>query len=152
MEYTCGHYKHKRGIIFTTPDGFKYNRNKVKHGMIYLLCVLYQNAKACKESAKLETHSNTIIPLKAHNHPLSEFRAQDFLLKSKCLSGARSSRDRLSKVFKQIVRVDPNAASVSYKNLETSMYRARREIEPPIPGSPVEFCQLIPSSKLGIHY
>ena len=32
------------------------------------------------------------------------------------------------------------------------MYRARREIEPPIPGSPVEFCQLIPSSKFGIHY
>ena len=64
----------------------------------------------------------------------------------------RDSRERLSKVFNQIVRDDPDAASVFYKNLETSMYRARIEIKPPIHGSPVEFCQLIPSSKFGIHY
>ena len=96
--------------------------------MTYLRCVLYQNAKACKESAKLETDSNTIIPLKAHKHRLYRYRAKAFALKSRCLSAARSSRDRLSKVFKQVVRDDPAAASVSYKNLETAMYRARREI------------------------
>ena len=32
------------------------------------------------------------------------------------------------------------------------MYRARREIELPIPGSPAEFRQLIPSLKFGVHY
>ena len=98
----------------------------------------------------METHS--IIPLKAHNHPLSEYRAEVFLLKLKCLDAARTLRDRLSQVFKQVVRDNPAAASVSYKNLETAMYRTRREIEPPIPGSPAEFCQLIPSSKFGVHY
>ena len=121
MDYTCGSYKHKGGMIFTTSDGFKYNRYKAKPGMTYLRCVLYQNAKACKGSAKLETHS--IIPLKAHNHPLSEYRAEVFLLKLKCLDAARTLRDRLSQVFKQVVRDNPAAASVSYKNLETAMYR-----------------------------
>ena len=152
MDYTYGPYKHRRGIIFTAPDSFKYNRYKAKPGKTYLQCVLYQNAKACKGSAKLETHSNIIIPLKAHNHPLSEYRTEVFVLKSKCVSAARSSRDRLSKVFKQVVRGDPAAVSISCKNLETAMYRARREIEPHIPGSPAEFCQLIQSSQFGIHY
>ena len=116
------------------------NTIAIKPGsMTYLRCVLYQNAKSCKGSAKLETHSNTIIPLKAHNHPLTEYRAEAFALKSKCLSAARSSSERLSKVFKQVVRDDPAASSVSYKNLETALYRARREIEPPIPGSAAQF-------------
>ena len=37
-------------------------------------------------------------------------------------------------VFKQVVRDDPAATSLSYKNLETAIYPARREIELPIPG------------------
>ena len=32
------------------------------------------------------------------------------------------------------------------------MYRARREIEPPIPKGATEFCQLIASSDFGIYY
>ena len=48
MGYTCEHYKHKRRMIFTTSNGFKYNRYKVQGSMAYLRCVLYQNAKACK--------------------------------------------------------------------------------------------------------
>ena len=36
MDYTCGHYKHQRGMIFTTSDGFKYNLYKAKGSMTYL--------------------------------------------------------------------------------------------------------------------
>ena len=81
MDYTSGHYKHKRGTIITTSDGFKYNRYKAKHGMTYLRCVLYLTQKACRGSAKLDSHSDTITSLKAHNHPLSEYRAELYLLK-----------------------------------------------------------------------
>ena len=51
-----------------------------------------------------------------------------------------------------MVRDDPAATTLSYRNLESTMYRARREFEPPIPGSPAEFCQMIPSSQFGVHY
>ena len=152
MDYTNGHYKHKRGTIITTSNGFKYNRYKAKHGMTYLRCVKYLTQKACRGSAKLDSYSDTITPLIAHNHPLSEYRAEVYLLKSKCLIAARNSHDRLSKVFKQVVRDDPAATTLSYKNLESTMYRARREIKPPIPGSSAEFCQIIPSSPFGVHY
>ena len=55
-------------------------------------------------------------------------------------------------MFKDVVRDDPYAVHVSYKNLESAMYRARREIEPPIPKGATELCQLIVSSDFGIYY
>ena len=152
MEYTRGHYKHKRGTIFTTSDGFKYTQYKVKSQITYLRCVLYKDTNKCKGSAKLKAEFNTIVPLNPHNHPISHYKADIFELKSKCLNAARSSRDRLSKVFKQVVRDDPAAALVSYKSLEATMYRARREIEPPIPRTPIEFLEMIPLSPFGIYF
>ena len=100
----------------------------------------------------MKTEVNTIVPLNPHNHPISHYKADIFDLKSKCISAARSSRDRLSKVFKQVVRDDPAATLVSYKSLEATMYRARREIEPPIPRTPIEFLEMIPLSQFGIYF
>ncbi|KAI6654473.1 hypothetical protein LOD99_869 [Oopsacas minuta] len=151
MDYDCGNHKHKRGTIFTTPDGFKYTQHKARPGVIYLRRVLHQKVK-CKGSAKLNSESNTIYPLKHHNHLVSDYNTEVLVLKSKCVSAARSSRERLSKVFKDVVRDDPSAIDIPYKTLESAMYRARREIEPPIPKGVTEFCQLIVSSDFGIYY
>ena len=63
MEYTRGHYKHKRGTIFTTSDGFKYTQYKVKSQITYLRCVLYKDTNKYKGSAKLKAEFNTIVPL-----------------------------------------------------------------------------------------
>ena len=114
--------------------------------------VLYQQAKKCNGTAKLNTESNLIEPLNSHNHPLSDYKSEIFTLKSECKRAARSLCDRLSKVFKHVVRNDPAAAFVSYKNLESAMYRSRREIEPPIPQTAVEFSQMIASSQFAIHF
>ena len=51
---------------------------------------------------------------------------------------------------KDVVRDGPSAVHVSYKTLESAMYRARREIEPPIPKGATEFCQLIVAFDFGI--
>ena len=91
-------------------------------GVIYLRCVIHQKVK-CKGSAKLHSESNTFDPLKHHNHLVSEI----LVLESKYVSAARSSRERLSKVFKDVVRNDPSAVHMSYKTLESAMYRAKEE-------------------------
>ena len=57
MDYACGNYKHKRAKIFTTSDGFKYSQHKLRPTVAYLRCVLYQQAKICKGTAKLNTES-----------------------------------------------------------------------------------------------
>eukprot|EP00800_Vazella_pourtalesii_P004687 TRINITY_DN15436_c0_g1_i1.p1 TRINITY_DN15436_c0_g1~~TRINITY_DN15436_c0_g1_i1.p1 ORF type:complete len:126 (-),score=8.15 TRINITY_DN15436_c0_g1_i1:78-455(-) len=47
---------------------------------------------------------------------------------------------------------DPAAALVSYRSLEATMYRARREIEPPILRTPIDFLEMILSSQFGIYF
>ena len=47
---------------------------------------------------------------------------------------------------------DPAAALVSYRSLEATMYRARREIKPPIPRTPIEFLEMLPSSQFSIYF
>ena len=150
MEYTRGNYKHKRGTIFTTSDGLKYAQYNVRSQITYLRCVLYKDTNKCKGSARLKIEFNTIVPLNPHNHPISHYRAGIFDLKLKCLNPANSSR--LSKVFKQVVREDPPAVLVSYRSLEATMYRARREIKPPIPRTPIEFLEMLPSSQFSIYF
>ena len=62
-----------------------------------------------------------MYPYNPHNHPISHYRADIFDLKLKCLNAAKSSRDRISKVFKQVVHDDPAAAFVSYRSLEENV-------------------------------
>ena len=41
----------------------------------------YLTQNACRGSAKLDSYSDTITPLKAHNDPLSEYRAVPLKIK-----------------------------------------------------------------------
>ena len=54
--------------------------------------------------------------------------------------------------FKDTTRNEAAANSLSDKNIETTMYRARREIEPTIPRSAAEFCQQIQSTQYAVCY
>ena len=135
MEYSCNIYKHKRGCFYTTSDGFKYSKIRTYNNVTFLRCVLHRNFIRCHGTTKLDEFTNVIQPNRPHNHQISEYHTELYELKSKCKSAARKSQGRLSKVFRGCTRNEPAASLLSYKNLETSMYRSRREIEPIIPKS-----------------
>ena len=116
MGYTRGNYYIKEEESLQHQDGFKYTQYKVRSQITYLWCVLYKDTNKCKGSAKLKIEFNTIVPLNPHNHPISHYRAHIFDLKLKSLIAAKSSRDWLSKVFKQVVRDDLAAALASYRS------------------------------------
>ena len=57
------------------------------------------------------------------------------MLKNKCKVESRQSRETLSLVFRDTTRNQPTNTEFSYKNIESAMYHARREVEPPIPAN-----------------
>ena len=152
MEYSCNNYKCKRGCIYTTSDGYKYSKIKTYDNLTFLRWFLYRKLNRCKGSAKLNAISNIIEPKHHHNHSISEYHTELYEVKAKCKSAARTSRERLSKVFKDTTRNEAVASLLSYKNIETTMYRARREIEPTIQRSSAEFCQQIQSTQYAVYY
>ena len=57
------------------------------------------------------------------------------MLKNKCKVESRQPRGTLSLVFRNTTRNQSTSTEFLYKNIESSMYRARREVEPPIPAN-----------------
>ena len=139
-------------LIYTTRDGFKYTQVKSLHEVIYLRCVLRQNSNRCRGTAKLNKISNLIESKHAHNHAISLYDSRLYELKAKCKTAAKTSREKLIKVFKDTCRNDQASTLVSYKNLESAMYRSRREVEPTIPRCATEFCQEIQLTQYGMYY
>ena len=113
---------------------------------------LHRNFIRCHGTAKLDEFTNVIHPNHPHNHQISEYHTELYELKSKCKSAARKSQGRLSKVFRECTRNEPSASLLSYKNLETTMYRSRSEIQLIIPKSATMFCQQLVSTRYAIYY
>ena len=152
MDYSCNNYKHKRGSVYTTTDGFKYTQVKSIQNVMYLRCLLHRNLNRCKGTAKLNRISNLIESKHAHNHTISLYDSELYELKTKCKTAAKTSCKKLTKVFKDTTRNHQAATLVLYKNLESAMYRSRREIEPTIPRCADEFCQQIKLTQYGVYY
>ena len=74
MEFKLDSYRRQNGNIFTTPDGHKYIKSKIREGKAYLKCVLYRNG--CKATAKLNLLTSLIIPGANHNHNIQEYLSQ----------------------------------------------------------------------------
>lgn len=150
--YECSSYKKKNGHIFYSQTGYKYTRNLVRNNNIYLHCELRKSDEKCKGSAKIDVITNELFEMRNHNHELDAYKHVIYKLKDKSKVQSSLSRESLSIVFRDTTRNHPSAIHFSYKNIESAMYRARREVEPPIPVSAVEFTQTISSTILNVNY
>ena len=75
-----------------------------------------------------------------------------FKLKSKCKSSAKSSQTNLRKVFDDATRTDPYSCDISFPECESSMYRARRKIQPKIPLTADEFSEMLSTTPYGEYF
>ena len=152
MEYTLQEYKRSTGKVFTTTDGHKYIKSKITGSYIYLRCVFFKSMK-CKATCKLNRDTNLINPLLAqHNHSDAEYDTHVYELKTKCKTISKSSQSNLRQIFNDVTRNDPSACDISFPQCESSMYRARRKLQPIIPLTASEFCDLLPTTTFGDYY
>ena len=150
MEFKVDSYKRCNGNIYTTNDGFKYAKYKLKENTAYLRCAL--NKKGCKGTAKLKIDSNLIYPYSVHNHGPEEYKSEVYDLKTTCKKRAQTTRDSLRKIFDDETRTNPFACEISFNECESSMYRSRRKLQPRIPLTASEFLILLPESSFASHY
>ena len=132
MEYTLQEYKRSTGKVFTTTDGHKYIKSKITGDCIYLRCVFFKSLK-CKATCKLNFDTNLINPMSNHSHSDTEYNGDAYELKSKCKTISKSSQGNLRQIFNDVTRNHPSACDISFTECESSMYRARRKLQPIIP-------------------
>ena len=131
MEYQLGNYVRSSGKIFTSSDGFKYVKYKVKGNHAYLRCVF--SKKGCKGTSKLDIERDLIYPNSIHNHPTQAYNSEIYELKKHCKKIARSSQNCLRKTFNDETRTHPFAREISFYECESAMYGARRKSQPMVP-------------------
>ena len=149
MEYTLNYYKQNRGSIYTTSDGHKYLVTKRKNTEIYLKCVLFR--KGCKSKAKFNQDINKISLSSQHNHGLDDNKDDIYSIKRACKVAAKSSGENLRKIFNNQTRVVPAGRKISFVNCESTMYRARRNLQPKIPRNAFEL-ESTPRTTYGIYF
>ena len=149
MEYTIEEYKRTSGNIFCTPDG-KYVQSKHMEKYIYLKCAIFRTG--CRATSRLNRETNLITPLKNHDHSVDLYKTQVYQLKTKCKSVAKNSQTNLRMVFDDVTRRDPGACHISFPECESSMYRARRMIQPKIPLTANKFIDMLPTTPYMEHF
>ena len=83
-----------------------------------------------------------------HNYGLSEYESNVNEIKRKCKTIAKSSQSNLRQIFDDVKRNDPFASEVSFREVESSMYHARRMLQPMIPLTASQFCDMLPTTLL----
>ena len=152
MEYTLQEYKRCTGKVYTTTDGHKYIKSKMTDSHIYLRCVFFKSMK-CKATCKLSRDTNLVNPLQGqHNHSDTEYDTHIYELKTKCKTISKYSQSNLRQIFNDVTRNDPSACDISFPQCESSMYRARRTLQPIIPQTASEFSDLLPTTTFGEYY
>ena len=149
MEFQIDQFRRLGGKVFSSSDGHKYLCHKSKGNILYLRCVLYK--KGCKASAKLDKEVNLLYPKSVHDHELQEYHTDVNLIKTKCKRIAQTSQHNLREIFNDITRSDPSGTQVTFKECESSMFRARKLLQPKIPASASEFCQQLPETSFALH-
>ena len=147
MEYKTDNYRRMSGHILTTADGHKYLKRKYTVKSVYLKCALFRDG--CKATAKLDRDRDLITPGNVHNHEIMNYHSETFDLKKKCKTKARTSQDPLRKIFDDTTREDSFATEVSFPQIESSMYRSRKSLEPKIPSNATELSLLLPTTTFG---
>ena len=100
----------------------------------------------CEGSAKLDTEIEHIYPKSVHNNIVQEYDANRHDIKRKINKKAQTSRENLRTIFNDITRSDPAGILVSFRECGSSMFRARKLLQPNIPKSAQEFCVQLPTA------
>ena len=150
MEYSFDQYKRNTGKVFSSSNGYKYFCHKSIENILYLRCVLFR--KDCKGSAKLEKATNLIYPKSEHNHGLQDYRTEVYAIKTKCKTTAQTSQHNLRQIFNDVTRSNPSASQVTFKECESSMFRARKILQPMIPQSASEFSEVLPTTTFAVNH
>ena len=143
-------YKRTIGKVFTTSDGNKYILSKSNVNFVYLRCALFRGG--CKGICKLNRERDLITPLNSHNHDREAYKTGLYSLKTKCKTVARNSQMNLRKIFDDVTRDDPQACEISFSECESTMFRARKTLEPKIPQTALEFSDMITTTNFGKYY
>ena len=121
-------------------EGYRYTKNRENNGIIYLKCTLAKQC-ACNSLARVDARTNLLEVTRGHNHSQAEYKSDSIVLANRIKRSAVSSTDTLREIFDDECRGSSAGSSLTFRKLESTMYKRRKLEVPNIPLSPEEFVE-----------
>ena len=96
--------------------------------------------------------SSVSIALVIHNHSEDAYNSDKIVLRNNIKRGAEISTTNLREVYNDCCRNSDVASSVTFKSIESTMYKRRRLLQPKIPSSALEFGTLLKESSYSANH
>ena len=111
-----------------------------KTGIIYLKCTLAKEC-SCNGLAKVDTRVDLLEITRAHNHSQSDYNSDSIVLANRIKRAAESSTENLREIFDNECRNSSAGFSLTFRKLESTMYKRRKLEVPNLPSSPEQFVE-----------
>ena len=119
-------------------QSFRYIKSREHGNSIYLKCSLFRN-NSCTCAGKINKQTNLLELTSAHNHDSAAYNSGRIIISNTVKSKAENSTTNLRELFNETCRGSDEASSVTFRILESSMYKRRRILQPKLPTSALEF-------------
>ena len=100
----------------------------------------------------MNNESNLVTPKSPHNDAVEEYNSGVHELKAKCKNITQNIHGSLREIFNDTTRDSSVASEISFYEVESSMFRARRKMQPYIPLTAEEFSQVLPRYSFDQHH
>ena len=119
-------------------QGFRYVKSREYGNSIYFKCALFRS-NSCTCTGMINKQTDLLEIKCPHNHDAAAHKSEKIIISNTIKSKAEISTVNLREVFNDSCREQNEAASVTFKCLESSMYKRRRILQPKMPSSALEF-------------
>ena len=126
-------------------QGYRYVKSRESSTIIHLKCALFRS-HSCQSFAKIDKISNLLEVTKIHNHSECAHNSDKIVLCNNIKRGAEISTANLREIFNDCCRNSDVASSLTFKDIESTMCKRRRILQPKIPSSALEFDTLLKDS------
>ena len=126
-------------------QGFRYVKSGEYGNSIYTNCALFRS-NSCACTGKIDKQTNLLELNAQHNHDAAMHRSEKIIVSNTIKRKAEVSSENLREVFNDTCRGLYEASSVTFKTLESSMFKRGRILHPKMPSSALEFNSLLQGS------
>ena len=126
-------------------QGFRYSLTQVYSGTKYLRCTLWKtNPWNCPGKGHIYNMSSLLIVKMSHSHTIEDYNSESIDLKNKLKRAAENSTLlNLREIFDEQTRNDAAGASISFRNVRSTMAKRRKTQFPRLPNTPEAFQEKI---------
>ena len=121
---------------------YRYVKVRESPNSIFLKCALFRT-HSCESFGKIDKITDLFEVTNLHNHSVESHNKEKIILCNQIKRKGETTTSELRETFNECCRDSIGASSVTFKKLESSMFKRRRKIQPRLPSCAQEFGVLL---------